>query len=214
MIHEVETAARPSLTFQPLDATNQDAWDAYVRRAQGGLPLHLSGWSTVMADTYGYETSYLCAAEDGRVVGVLPLFAVPSRLTGKRAMTMPGGLCADNKGVAAALLAHGRELTRAQGLDKLVVQDSRQAWPIGQNSSDHVYWLVDLQQTEEEQWAWLDGNIRRQVRKARDNGLEVEIDRGGALLDPFYDMFSRFTHEAGTPVFGQFLPAKHRAHIS
>jgi FemAB-related protein (PEP-CTERM system-associated) len=203
MIHEVETSARPSLTIQPLDAANRAAWDAYVRRAPGGLPLHLSGWRGVMADTYGYETSYLCAAENGRVAGVLPLFAVPSRLTGKRAMTMPGGLCADSEAIASALLAHGRELARAQGLDKLVVQDSRQAWSSGQNSSEHVYWLVELQQTEEAQWSWLDGNIRRQVRKARDNGLSVEIDRSGALLDPFYDMFSRFTHQAGTPVFGR-----------
>ena len=49
----------------------------------------------------------------------------------------------------------------------------------------------------------LDGNIRRQVRKARKNGLRAEVDRSGVLLAPFYEMFSRFTHLSGTPVFGR-----------
>ena len=38
------------------------------------------------------------------------LFAVYSRLTGKRLMTMPGGLCAVDKEAAAALLARADEI--------------------------------------------------------------------------------------------------------
>ncbi len=203
MIREVESGTRPLLTIQRLNANNQPAWDAYVRQAPGGLPLHLSGWSRIMHDTYGYETCYLLALENEKVVGVLPLFAVPSRLTGRRAMTMPGGLCADDGEVAVALLTHGEQMAEELGLDRLVVQDSRQKWPLGQSSSAHVTWLVKLQDTTDEQWSWLDGNIRRQVRKARANDLQVEIDRSGATLGEFYEMFSRFTHQAGTPVFGR-----------
>ncbi len=42
--------------------------------------------------------------------------------------------------------------------------------------------------------------------RRKNNGLEIEIGRDARLVEPFYDMFSQFTHQAGTPVFGrQFL---------
>lgn len=204
MMQEREAATRAALSVEALGPANQAAWDAYVHTAADGLPLQLSGWAKVLARTYGYENLFLLARRGQQVAGVLPLFVVPSRLTGRRAMTLPGGLCAADEQVATALLAQGWELAGARGLSRLVVQDSRQVWTAAQTSaSDHVTWRVPLQAAEEEQWAWLDGNIRRQVRKARKNGLESEVDHHGKLLGEFYELFSRFTHGAGTPVFGQ-----------
>jgi FemAB-related protein (PEP-CTERM system-associated) len=203
------TLATESLVQNPIvvDALTADTcseWDAYVRSARNGLPLHLSGWRQVMHKTYGYETRYLMARSGQRIVGVLPLFLLPSRLTGKRGMTMPGGLCADNEAAAVSLLETGLQIAVADGVDRLLVQDSRQNWPDNwQAESQHVYWLVNLGASEEELWRGLDGNIRRQVRKAKRNNLEIEIGRDEMLLEPFYNMFSQFTHQAGTPVFSR-----------
>jgi FemAB-related protein (PEP-CTERM system-associated) len=181
-----------------------EAWDAYVRSAQDGLPLHLSGWRRVLRNSYGYETKYLLAQSAHAIVGVLPLFLLPSRITGRRAMTLPGGVCADNKQVAVSLIEHGMQLAGKEGVKRLLVQDSRQPWPDRwQSESQHVYWLLDLPPTEEALWKRLAGNIRRQIRKAKRNGLEAEIGRSAKLIDPFYDMFSQFTHQAGTPVFSR-----------
>ncbi|MDX1415451.1 MAG: GNAT family N-acetyltransferase [Candidatus Promineifilaceae bacterium] len=189
--------------------TDGDAerWDQYVRDSSAGLPLHLSGWRQVMQATYNYKTHYLLAQDQGQIVGVMPFFLVPSFLTGKRAMTMPGGVCADNESIAVKLVQSGIETAADEGIDKVFIQDSRQI-PLDNWSSEsnHVYWLLTLGANEEELWKKLDGNIRRQVRKAQKNNLTVDIDRTGDLLDPFYDVFSRFTHQVGTPVFGrQFL---------
>jgi serine/alanine adding enzyme len=181
-----------------------DSWDSYVRSASHGLPLHLSGWSKIMRHTYGYETCYIAAQDQEVIVGVLPLFLVPSLLTGKRAMTMPGAICADNKIIAAKLIEQAVKTSANAGIDRILLQDSRQELPDNWFSeSDHVFWLVELDHSEDDLWKRLDGNIRRQVRKARNNDLKVEIDRSGELLDPFYDVFSRFTRQAGTPVFGR-----------
>lgn len=188
---------------QAMAPADGEAWDEFVRHTPGGLHLHLSGWASVMRDTYGYQTHYLMARKNGNVCGVMPLFLVPSLLTGKRLMTMPGGLCALDENAAQALLAHAATLGHEAGVGRVVVQDSRESWKAPwQTTSGHVAWLMSLPAEEETLWKQLDGNIRRQVRKARKNGLQAEIARGEQGLRPFYEMFCRFTHAAGTPVFG------------
>ena len=180
------------------------AWDAYVQTAPAGLPTQLSGWRQVMHKTGGYETCYLLARQDERVVGVLPLFFVRSLLVGNTAMTMPGGLCADDDEIAAALIRKGQAMARQARMRRFVLQDGRRAWTAGlRTRSNHVHWVVDVRQGSEALWNHLDRNLRRQVRMARSNGVVVEIDRTGQALDDFYDVFSRFTHEAGTPVFSR-----------
>ena len=209
MTTSVMAKKRTTTEVQELCEANRAAWDAFVRRTPGGLPQHLSGWRDVLATTYGYQTHFLMVREGERVRGVMPLFAVPSRLTGKRLMTMPGGLCTVDDAAALPLLDRAGELAKENALNQVVIQDSRTKWGSRetrseewQTNSDHVYWLLTLEESEETLWKRLDGNIRRQVRKARKNGLRAEIDRSGALLEPFYDMFSRFTHQVGTPIFG------------
>jgi serine/alanine adding enzyme len=182
-------------------------WDTFVRNQRGGLPTHLYGWRAVMQKTYGYQTRFLMAQNNDQILGVCPLFIVPSLLTGKRIMTMPGGICATSDEAAALLLNQSNEIAEDEGLNRAVIQDSREVWSEEwQVQSGHVFWLLPLPETEELLWSQLDGNIRRQVRKARKNGLRSEIDRSGDLLPAFYDMFSHFTHQVGTPIFGyQFL---------
>ena len=208
MTVRVNTAARGGLIVQELQQAGDARWDSFVRETPGGHPLQLSGWRDVMRKTYGYETHYLMVQqEDGIVRGVLPLFTVASRLTGKRLMTMPGGLCAVDEQAAAALLARAETLGADAGVGSITLQDSREVWSSTWHlESNHVYWLLALPDEEETLWSQLDGNIRRQVRKARKNGLRVEIDRRGDSLQAFYEMFCEFTHQAGTPVFSyQFL---------
>jgi hypothetical protein len=199
-----EIVADNSVVVADLTGDACEIWDAYVRSAKVGLPLHLSGWRHVLQNTYGYETRYLFAQSAHNIVGVLPLFLLPSRLTGKRAMTMPGGVCADDEQIAHSLIERGMQLACEESVKRLLIQDSRRPFSNRLRSeSQHVYWLLDLPSTEEELWQRLAGNIRRQVRKAKRNGLEVEVGRSEKHLGPFYEIFSQFTHQAGTPVFSQ-----------
>jgi FemAB-related protein (PEP-CTERM system-associated) len=198
---------RNRLVVQEMGQEYGTDWDTFVRQQPGGLPTHLFGWRQVMQNTYGYKTHYLMAQKGDQTLGVAPFFIVPSYLTGKRMMTMPGGVCAANDEAAAALLQRSTQIAADAGLNNTIIQDTREVWEEGwQVQSNHVFWLLDLAAEEEVMWAQLDGNIRRQVRKARKNGLRAEVDRSGKLLPAFYEMFGRFTHQVGTPVFSyQFL---------
>lgn len=195
-------------------------WDAYVRQSPQGLPQHLAGWQTVLRKTYGYQTRYLLAQrEQGAIAGVLPLFLLRSPLMGTVLTTLPGGLCADDDEAAAALLAEAQRLTQNVHAKRLVLHDSREAYRSEASRSesgrardgasglhttcDHEDWILDLQGGEDRVLAALDRNIRRQIRMAERNELTAVVDRAGGTLDDFYWILSRFTHQAGTPIFAR-----------
>ena len=189
-----------------LTAEKRPLWDNYVQQSASGLPQHLSGWQDVQSQTYGHDPHYLMALDGERVIGVLPLFLIRSLWLGNTARTMPGGLCADNESVAAALIETGKAWAKSVKARRFFIADSRQNWQAGlSTTSNHVYWVVEVGADTDALWKGLDGNIRRQVRIARRNNLQVKIDRSGQLLDDFYDVFSEFAHQSGTPLFGRYF---------
>jgi len=197
------------MRISELTELQRPQWDEYVHSAADGLPQHLSGWRDVLERTYSYETHFLMATESGsdgdeRIVGVAPIFRVSSRLLGDTVSTMPGGLCANSPAIAQALIERGKEIARRARAKRFLIQDTRQQWSDDlQTSSHHEEWWLTLAGDEETLSKRLHRNIRRQIRMARRNGLTVEIDRTGALASEFHQVLSRFTHQAGTPVFGR-----------
>ena len=187
-----------------LTAEKRPLWDKYVSSSAHGLPQHLSGWQDVQHQTYGHEPHYLMALDADQVVGVLPLFLIRSLWLGSTARTMPGGLCADNEAVALALIEAGRAWAKAVKARRFFIADTRQPWSAElPTTTEHVYWLVDVQTDTDTLWKGLDSNVRRQVRMARRNDLHVTIDRSGNLLGTFYNVFSDFAHQSGTPLFSR-----------
>ncbi len=184
--------------------SNRPAWDEYVRNADNGLPQHLSGWRDVMSAAYRYKTHFLMAKQQDAIVGVLPMFIIRSLLVGHSAMTMPGGLCADNDQAAQALLERAKTISQQAGVNRFVIQDTRQQYTgMPQTANQHVHYVIDLRQGADAVWKNLRSNTRRHVRLANKNGLTIEIDRNNQRLDDFYDVLCHFTHQAGTPVFGR-----------
>ncbi len=197
-----------------LTAADEPAWDGYVESHPLGLPQHLAGWQRILQQSYGYATPFLLARQDTQIVGVMPLFIVRSPLLGTTAMTTPGGLCADDETAAAALIDRARAIARQAGAGRLILHDSRRDWEAGlQTTTHHVHWEVELADDVETMWSRVGNSIRRQVRLARRNELRVEIDRSGDSLPAFYEVFRRFTHELGTPVFGRHFLEQVISHL-
>src|SRR5438094_8134704 len=78
--------------------TETAEWDAFVRASGEGSPFQLVAWKRAVERTFGLRAHYLMARENGRLVGVLPLFEA-HELFGRRALiSVPysgyGGICA------------------------------------------------------------------------------------------------------------------------
>src|SRR3989442_10715108 len=54
--------------------TETAEWDAFVRASGEGSPFQLVAWKRAVERTFGLRAHYLMARENGRLVGVLPLF--------------------------------------------------------------------------------------------------------------------------------------------
>jgi FemAB-related protein (PEP-CTERM system-associated) len=183
--------------------TDAGSWEAFVLAAGDANVAHRWAWTQVVPQAYGHRVVPLAAVRDGRLVGVLPLVQVRSRVFGRALVSMPyldsGGLCTDGDTEAGyALLAAALDLADDGGtrleLRHLGPRD------IGLPASTHkVTMTVDLTGGEDAVWAGARPNRRGQVRKARRSGLEA-VTCGADGLGDFYRVLAHNMRDLGSPV--------------
>jgi serine/alanine adding enzyme len=185
-----------------LQDKDRAAWDEYVSVAPYSVIFHLSGWKNVMEDTFGLQTHFLYARERGEIVGVLPLLQVKSRLSGYFFTSLPGGLCAQDEGIAHALIEHSEKKVRSHSARFLILRDSYQKWDLPDlvTNAHHCTVVANLSDNPDFIWQNINKTVRQNVKKAMKAGLEVRI--GLDLLDDYYPVYSSCLREKGTPTQG------------
>lgn len=177
------------------------AWDAFVRAHAGWTHFHLHGWRHVVSDVLGHECPYLAASEaSGRLVGVLPLVRVRSRLFGHYLVSMPfvnyGGPLGDEASVQA-LIGAAQDLAVASGV-KLLELRHRGPLPTALPVSHRkITVLLDLPATSGLLWNSLDAKLRSQIRRPQKEGVTMRW--GSDQVEPFFEVFSRHMRDLGTP---------------
>ena len=180
-------------------------WDAYVGTQAAASVYHLSAWPRLLARVFRRDLRMLAAtAEDGRVMGVLPVVGFRSRVFGTFAVSLPfvnyGGVLADDKVSEAALLDAAMSVARSWGASHLELRHTAQHFPQLQSKRHKVGMTMALQANPDAQWQALDRKLRNQVRKAEKSGLTVTIG-GAADVQGFFEVFSRNMRDLGTPVY-------------
>lgn len=177
-------------------------WDDFVERADRSTFCHLAGWREIVSDVLDHEWVPLTARDpEGRLVGVLPLVRLRSRLLGDRLVSMPFLNYGGPVGAAGAR----RRLVRAAAAE---ARRSDAAWleirarePLACGLSagrSKVTVLLQLPPDPETLWQEFRSKLRAQIRRARNAGMEVRF--GADQLEPFYDVFARHMRDLGTPV--------------
>ena len=178
------------------------AWDDYVARQPAATAFHRVGWKRVIERATGHAGRYLMAMDADRVVGILPLFIVSTRLFGTLGVSLPfvgyGGVVADGSDAEAALMAAAAEIARAAGCDCV---ELRQRHPLKGNwptTDRKVATWISTAGGAEGVFARLHPNVRNKIRKAEKN--EVVVQQGREHLADFYAIYSRNLRDLGTPV--------------
>jgi FemAB-related protein (PEP-CTERM system-associated) len=206
------TSIEPALSVPPRSAgtatgvvtwTHGDAWDAFVGAASDGTLAHRWAWLRIVEQTYGHPTYPLAAVRAGRLVGVLPLVLVRSRLFGRHLVSMPyldcGGICSAGDADAKRSLLDAALLMSAQ-LKAALELRQRTVRPYPLPAATHkVAMTLDLQGGESAVWSRVKSNRRGQVRKAWRNGLDATVT-GEDGVPALFAVLATNMRDLGSPV--------------
>ena len=177
-------------------------WDAYVWESREATFYHLTAWRKVMEECFGHSTFYLIARENGEVRGILPVVYMQSRLFRRSLVSLPyfckGGVVAEDKEVASALVAHARSLLKSVGAELLLIRQQ------GENLSDlscdnsKGTFLLELNPDPDIVFDRFEKQVRRRIRKAYSSGLEA--DWGEEYLPAFYHVYATSMRDLGIPI--------------
>ena len=198
---------RSAINVEVSPCGHAPAVETYLADHPAASIWHRPVVSAFIESTYGHRTRYLCALDDQqKVVGVLPLVQLTSRLFGNFLVSMPyfnyGGVLADNQEIASRLIEQAdqwRQQLNASHLELRFCQNNDLGLP--QRTDKVTFWL-SLPESINDLWNSFDPKVRAQVRRGQRemNGLTIG---GLELLDEFYQVFSVNMRDLGTPVYGK-----------
>jgi serine/alanine adding enzyme len=179
-------------------------WDEFVCASPSATLSHLYSWRQAIAEAYGHKTFYFTARQDGKIVGLLPLVQVKSRLFGNVLSSMPfqdyGGIIANDEEAFRALLDQALSLEKECGAKSLELRQRDASFPLeGRLRQDKATLILDISPGSENLWKSLSPKVRNQIRKAQKSGLSTQIG-GAELLEEFYHPFAVNMRDLGSPV--------------
>lgn len=168
---------------------------------------HTIAWRRLIEKTYGYQAHYLVLRQhNNEIRGGLPLFAVKTRLTGSRLVSLPGAqscspLVADQHGYEA-LLKTALELKDALGIEAIELKtDERFRFhqrSCGTALDGFSHYLLDLDDDLETlEQSFHKNCVRRAIKKAQRAGLELVTSTSTNALRQFYPLFLQMRKRHG-----------------
>lgn len=191
-----------NVPIKQLQPSEYGHWDAYVHEHPKASFFHLSGWKRIIEEICGHRSYFLYAEADARVLGILPLAHIRSRLFSNALISTPfcvyGGVLADTRAVADALVERACGLANDLQVDYLELRNL-DTKPMGWPGKDlYVTFRKTLEPDLEANLASIPRKQRAVVRKGISAGLRSELDADTAR---FYRIYSESVRNLGTPVF-------------
>ena len=206
--HTLETRASDApLTVKLMGAADVARWDAFVQACPSATFFHRAGWQSVIERAFGHKTWFYYAEQDGRIVGVLPLCQVKSRLFGHSLSALPfcvyGGVAATHPDAAGLLDAAAARLADELGAGHLEYRNLHPAHPDDASWHKKELYVTFRKEISGDDEANLNAIPRKQramVRKGIKCELRGELD---TTIERFYTAYATSVHRLGTPVFSK-----------
>ncbi len=178
-------------------------WDERLVRSGGPYSFfHSSAWAEVLRDTYGYSPCYFVRPDTRSFTVLVPMMEVASRLTGRRGVSLPfsdyceaiPGDPVEWKEVFEAISEHAR----TSRWDYVEFRGGRQ-FPSDALFAFHYGHRLNLERSPERLFSNLEGTVRRNIRKALKEGVEIEISESAESIREFTRLNSLTRKEHGLP---------------
>ncbi|MBU0716892.1 MAG: FemAB family PEP-CTERM system-associated protein [Planctomycetes bacterium] len=184
-----------------LDTSSATAWGDYVATHSEGTLFHTLAWRNAVRDAFHHEDQYLLAIQGKRVVGVLPLFLVTSRLAGRMLVSVPygvgGGILADDDGSAGQLFQAAQELALRERCRIIDLRSERAIVPNLPTIDRYVVFRRQLPETPQEVLGWLPRKARAAARNARDK-YQLTVSFGDEHLPEVWRLYTGSMRRLGS----------------
>lgn len=178
-------------------------WEALVSGAKESTFFHRIGWRDLLQTELGLDDEYLCACAGGRMLGVLPLLGVRSRLFGSSLTSLPfcsyGGPLALDAGAEQALIDAAVQRGARQRVDRVELRGLRPFRP-GDPRQDLYFTFRGPIPPGLEDMKGIPQKRRNVVRRAVSLGLEAMVCRDA---DRFFELYAANAQAHGTPALGK-----------
>lgn len=188
------------ITVRPFAAGDSSRWNEFVFACPQATFFHRIEWRDIIETVFRHRTHYLIAEREGRIVAVLPLAEVKSRLFGHALTSLPftvyGGIAGDDDEAVLALEAEADRIARSTGVEHLEYRNlhaRHEDWP---RQDLYVTFRKAILPDEEANMLAIPRKQRAMVRKGIKNNLVSEID---ASADRFFALYSDNVLRHGTP---------------
>jgi len=185
-----------------VDPLKHPGWDELVLSFGGYSFFHSRAWAEVLYLSYSYEPVYICSFDGETLASVIPLMEVRSFLTGKRGVSLP-------------FTDYCNPLTRSDALvsqlfDQLIELGKERGWRYIEfrlNSFDsqatfhldsypsplpsyasYVGHVIELNCDQEKMFQGFRDSVKRNVRKAKKQGVGARISDSLDALREFYGL--------------------------
>jgi len=193
-----QTLAAPLSVHDAVDA-DAAAWQAFVLAHPRATFFHRFEWRALIAEQWRHQPHFLIARRGDRIVGVLPLATMKTRLFGAALVSLPfcvyGGPLTDDPEALAQLDARALEIAQREHVGHVEYRSLRREhadWP---GSDLYVTFRKSIAPSDDENMKAIPRKQRAMVRKGIANGLSASFED----VDAFFPIYADNVHRHGTP---------------
>ena len=193
---------REPVEVEPVSGPPQvSAWRSYLRRATGAALFHDPAWSAVVARVFGHQERHLLARRGERVVGVLPLMEVESRLGGRLLVSVPygtyGGILAEDAEATDALARAAIGLVHERRARVLDLRSAEAVVPNLERVERYDGFVRDLPASVDELPAFFPKRARAAARQARERE-HLSVVHDPQQLRIVWELYTRSMRRIGS----------------
>ncbi len=197
-------------------------WDDFVAGHRLGTLFHQAQWKNVLEGSFPHiRARFLALADENptKIIAGLPLYEVNSWIFGSRLVCVPYSTwcdpLVDDAGQLELLLNEARNLASSLSSKRIEVRcrsvgwiPSTDGWSIQKTWKHHT---IPLKQSEAGLWKNLSRTaVRRMVRKAEKNSVEVSVETDPDALGEFYRLFVETRRRLALPIMpSEYFSAIH-----
>lgn len=177
-------------------------WNDLVLRSAGHSFFHSSNWAQTLQESYGFTPLYFSRFSGGGIEAAVPVMEVKSFISGCRGVSLPFsdycgllGDAASGEGLLEEIFSHGRRA----GWKYLELRADHPQ--LGEAASCRYHYLhsLDLSQGEELLYRNLRDSTKRNIKKARKDGVTVSRHVSREAVASFCRLNSLTRRQHGLP---------------